>query len=60
MLPVNGSRSVCVDWHLGHGGVVSADSGIRGTPGRLKVTFECAAPEGDRQLGISLSHAKAC
>ena len=31
MLPVNGSRSVSVDWHLGHGGMVSADSGNLGT-----------------------------
>jgi hypothetical protein len=33
MLPVNGKRSVCVEWHWGHGGVVSADSGIAGTQG---------------------------
>jgi hypothetical protein len=32
MLPVNGSRSVSVDWHLGHGGMVSADSGNLGNP----------------------------
>jgi hypothetical protein len=58
MLPVNGNRSVWPDWHLGHGGVVSADSGIEGTLGIFEVTLKCAARGSRRQSGNSLRYVK--